>query len=517
MPTAKSSTDPSPQREPLDHATREHLYQLAREHDISGRSSMSKSELLAAVRSVISDDDQPPGHIGNPEAASRADAFELLAQAAGRREMVMLPRLLSGNDRRLHVRQTLREDHQRRIAQRSEDAEKKFNKLAGSVFHFFRGTALLFYRDMVGEDAWMPTVLALGDVHPGNFGVMPNADNVPIFAVNDFDEAYYAPFTWDLKRGAVGFMLAAETAGEYGRKKQHKIATRFLRGYVAGIRRFADDATEENHEVRVDNAPPLIRELIEGAAIDRSDWLADDYLNEFHRGFGSNEKLVPISSRRAEFQELVNDLIRENEIKPPARAGKMRVKDVAIRKGQGTASLGLPRYYVLLEGPRSDGTDDLIIEFKQARKSALAGLVPPTGNDFAAPGDRIAHAQAVQVVRGDRFYGSATFEGMSFMSRERAPFREDIDLDDLSKSEWKSYAEICGRTLAHAHALSDEVGFLEHDVEPKIVQAIGLPELFIDDILRFAEEAADRVRRDHEMFCDDHAQKAFQSIDHVYA
>ena len=531
--SAMTSTDP-PDDRPADTAslqdvTREQLYRLARELEIDGRSSMSKSELVAAVRSAISGEnrspqadqgagqEKPPAHIGDPSAASRTDAFELLAQAAGRRELVMLPRLLQGNDRRLHVRQTIREDHQTRIAHRSEDAARKFDKLADCVFDFFRGTALLFYRDMVGEDAWMPTALVLGDVHPGNFGVMPNADNVPIFAVNDFDEAYYAPFTWDLKRGAVGFMLAAEAAGGYKGKKQRKIAARFLRGYVAGINGFAKNATEKSHEVRADNAPPLIRDLIEDAMTDRSDWLADDYLDESLRGFRSDEELVPISSRREEFQKLVNDLVRDNEIRPPTRAGKMRVKDVAIRKGQGTASLGLPRYYVLLEGPRGDGTDDLIIELKQARKSALAGLVPPTGNDFVAPGRRIVHAQAVQVARGDRFYGSATFEGMSFMSRERAPFRDDIDLDDLSKSEWKSYAEICGHALAHAHALSDEIGYLEHDVEPQIVQAIGPPELFTDDILRFAEEASERVRRDHQMFREDHAQQAFQTVDHVYA
>ena len=58
----------------------------------------------------------------------------------------------------------------------------------------------------------MPAVFALGDVHPANFGGMPSADNVPIFGVNDFDEAHYAPFTWDLKRGAVGFLLAAGLA-----------------------------------------------------------------------------------------------------------------------------------------------------------------------------------------------------------------------------------------------------------------------------------------------------------------
>ena len=107
----------------------------------------------------------------------------------------MLPRHLAGHDRRMHVRQTLREDHQTRITNRSEGTETKFNELAASLFSFFRGTALLFYRDMAGTDAWMPTVLTMGDVHPENFGVMPNANNVPIFAVNDFDEAYYAPFT----------------------------------------------------------------------------------------------------------------------------------------------------------------------------------------------------------------------------------------------------------------------------------------------------------------------------------
>jgi uncharacterized protein (DUF2252 family) len=36
---------------------------------------------------------------------------------------------------------------------------------------------------------------------------MPNADGVPFFGLNDFDEAAYAPFSWDVKRGAVGFNL----------------------------------------------------------------------------------------------------------------------------------------------------------------------------------------------------------------------------------------------------------------------------------------------------------------------
>ena len=38
----------------------------------------------------------------------------------------------------------------------------------------------------------------------------------------------------------------------------------------------------------------------------------------------------------------------------PERAAGMRVKDVCERHGQGTASLGLPRYYLMIEGPAAD-------------------------------------------------------------------------------------------------------------------------------------------------------------------
>ncbi|MBW3603706.1 MAG: DUF2252 domain-containing protein [Actinobacteria bacterium] len=498
---------------------------------------MSRDELIAALRPHGGDDSDDGGAWDGGEnaddtaardaggsdipgvrepVASRFDAFQRVAQARAGGEMVMLPRSLTGNDRRMHVRQTLREDHQTRIAQRSEDARAKFDKLAGSLYSFFRGTCLLFYRDLAGEDAWMPTVLTLGDVHPENFGVMPSADNVPIFGVNDFDEAYYAPFTWDLKRGAVGFMIAADEEGGYGRSKQRKIAKRFVRGYIDGIAEFATDETEQDHQLRIDNAPKLIRKLIENAQEHRNEWLQSDYHDEFGRGFRADDELVPISSRRDEFQRLIDRFVEDNGIDVPRRAGDMHVKDVAIRRGQGTASLGLARYYILIEGERADATDDLIIEFKQARRSALAGLVPPSDFGFDGQGERIAHAHGVQLVRGDVFYGGIEFEGLSFMTRERAPYRDDIDLDDLSKKQWRKYAEICGRTLAHAHALSDEIGELDHDIEPKIVEAIGPHDLFVDDIVRFADEAAQRVRRDHGFFIADHELGAFDSVDTVY-
>ncbi len=448
---------------------------------------------------------------------SRFDAFKRLATRRAEGDMVVLPRMLSGNDRRLHVRQTIREDHELRIDSRTELAQEKFDKMAVSRYSFFRGTCLLFYRDMAGEDAWMPTVLTLGDVHPGNFGVMPSRDNVPFFGVNDFDESYYAPFTWDLKRGALGFMLSVAEMGGHGHRLQTGAVKTFVVGYLEAIQEYATGKHERREQLRADNAPPLIANLLENAGrTSRARWLADDYLDETGLRFRNSEKLVPVSSRREEFQAIIDRYVRDNELSPPPRAAKMRVKDVCVRKGQGTASLGLARYYVLIEGPSGDASDDIVLELKQARMSALAGLVPPS--PFAVDGraDRIVHAQRVQLVRGDVFYGRVKFDGHSFMVRERSPFRDSIDVEELSPDQWFEYASVCGRALAHAHALSDDSGLIDHDVEPAILKSVGDRDLFIKDIVRFARAARRRLKRDLRYFIADHKDGAFTTTDIVY-
>ena len=446
----------------------------------------------------------------------RVEGFRSLAERVASPEQAIDPVLLSGQARREHVRSTIREDHAARIAERSQGTALKFDALAGSFFKFFRGTALLFYRDLAGKDSHMPTVMALGDVHPQNFGVMPDRHGAPIFGVNDFDETIYAPFTWDIKRGALGFWIAAQEQAGMKPKKRCKVVEAFVAGYLAAMRGFAEKATEKNNDYRMDNSPKVIRQLFEASWKERHDWLWSDYLSPTGRGFRANEELQPISNEVAKFQKAIHDLAKAKGIEPTGRAGELKVKDVCVRHGQGTASLGLPRYYVLIEGPSKDGADDLIIEFKRARRSALEGLTPPTDFHAGAEADRIAHGQAVQLAHGDIFYGAVEIDGESFMSRERAPFRNDIDLDDLSYKSWKQYARVCGAALAQSHALSDDLGQIDYDVEPSIVAAASPPKLFTADILRFTAEAADRLERDFASFREDHALGAFTQVDMVY-
>ena len=439
----------------------------------------------------------------------RSEAYRELAERFATGAAVPLPTMLTGHDRRLHVRAALLEDHAHRIDSNAQGTQEKFDVLADDLYSFFRGTALLYYRDMAGADANRPKVLLLGDVHPGNFGVMPNADNVPIFSVNDFDEVTYGPYSWDLRRGATGFWLAAKCQGGLHKKKRRKIVRKFVGGYIDGLKHFAIHASETTDVYRRDNAPDIICKLIDDAMSERADWLSSDHQDEKRKGFRPTDELQPVSSRVEEFQGYVDALAKRNEIETGGRCGELKVKDVAIRHGAGCASLGLARYYVMLEGPDCDGEDDIVLEFKRARRSALDGIVPTGDLDPGGRAERIANGQRVHLPHGDVFYGWVEIDGESFMTRERAPFRDDIDLDDLDFGEWKEYAKACGFALALAHARSDDVGEIDYDVEPAILEDMEPHALFVDDIVNYCENAAKRLKRDWKEYRKDWELGAF--------
>jgi len=455
------------------------------------------------------------------------DAFADLARRVARGEVPRHPLDLDADARRLYVRRTLREDHRFRIHNRPEGAQRKFDKLARSALDFFRGTALLFYRDMVGSDADLPQVFCIGDVHPENFGVMPNVDGVPFFGVNDFDEAHVAPFSWDVKRGATGFYLYAKDNG-FKKKHRQNVMQSFVQGYLDALMEFARDDREKHHQYRLDNSPPQIRELLQGAVASRRKFLADK-IDPAAGRFIATDEVVPCSSRVGQFQRAVRAYVKKSDIdNRSGRAGHFKVKDVAVKKDSGTASLGLDRYWVLIDGETDDHLDDIVLEVKQARRSALSGLTPPPPEDSpvhdagatgeanpqgrASQGARIALSHRVHLAGGDPYYGHATLDKQSFVVRERSPFKDSIDVEDLDVEAMCDYADTCGRVLAQAHARADEdSGLPGEDAERSILESVQ-PAVFVDDVGRFALAAVDRLERDHALFCADHALGAFNIL-----
>ena len=444
----------------------------------------------------------------------RCAQFAAYAKRCAEGEVVIPPLWLKGEERRLHIRRTLREDHQQRIHNRPEGAQEKFDKLAKSAFTFFRGTALLWYRDYAGTDAHLPTVFVVGDVHPENFGVSANEDGAPYFGVNDFDEAYSAPFSWDVKRGATGFNLVARDKG-YDKPTRKTVVKSFVDGYLRGLVEFARNDRERWHEYRIDNSPPMIRDLLESVQKSRPEFLGS--MIDLDKGrFIAADEIVPHSKHKPEFQQMVDQYCKELHLGEEARGAHFKVKDVAIKVGSGTASLGLERYFVLIDGESSDPADDVLLEVKQSRRSALAGLVPPSPDqqpqNASGEAERVVYAHRIHVAGGDRYYGEVSMNGHSYLVRERSPFKAKIEVKHLDEAGMQEYADICGSTLAQVHARSDEdTGVGKGQAETRILECLR-PELFRSDVTRFAELAAKRVCRDYKLFLKDHAKGAFNFV-----
>ncbi len=88
----------------------------------------------------------------------------------------------------------------------------------------------------------MPTVMVLSDVHPQNFGVMPDKTGAPILGVSHFGGTLYASFTWDFKR-----------------EKWRRIIKAFIEHYLEAMANKAENGTEKNNADRMDDSPKAVR------------------------------------------------------------------------------------------------------------------------------------------------------------------------------------------------------------------------------------------------------------------
>jgi hypothetical protein len=94
------------------------------------------------------------------------------------------------------------------------DLQRKHERMAEGPFPFLRAT---FYRwiqlwpQVCPELVNAPAVLSVGDLHVENFGTWRDGEGRLIWGVNDFDEAWPAPYANDLVRLAVSAQLAIAT------------------------------------------------------------------------------------------------------------------------------------------------------------------------------------------------------------------------------------------------------------------------------------------------------------------
>ncbi|MFJ7418122.1 DUF2252 domain-containing protein [Streptomyces uncialis] len=402
----------------------------------------------------------------------------------------------------------------------------KFRKMASSAFAFYRGTAALFYHDLHAEgasaaktasgpylDDRTSRVWIHGDLHAENFGTYMDSQGRLIFNVNDFDEAYVGPFTWDLKRFAGSLALIG-----YAKALSDEQITGLVRTYAAAYR-------ERVHALatgaKSDEVPPFTLDTADGPLLGalrvaRSltrfgllDSMTD--IRDFERRFASGGGAIELDAATrykvlAAFDGYLETLPESSLTRPDS----YRVKDVVGRRGIGIGSAGLPSYNILLEGNSDALENDVVIYLKQAQTPAVSRHITDRAirEYWQHEGHRTVISQRALQAHADPWLGWTELDGSGQLVAEVSPYAVDLDWSDLDDlDEITTVVADLGRATATMHsAADDESGHSElvpFSTERAIDAAIaadedGFAELLVD----FAHGYGARARADHQTFVD---------------
>jgi uncharacterized protein (DUF2252 family) len=167
----------------------------------------------------------------------------------------------------------------------------------------------------------------------------------------------------------------------------------------------------------------------------------------------------------------------------------------AARKVVGVGSVGTRAWIVLMLG--NDDNDPLFLQVKEAGPSVLE---PYLGKSkFAHSGQRVVEGQRLMQSASDIMLGWIRAPGTDgaeheFYTRQLWDGKGSAIVEAMEPSAMTAYAEICGWTLAHAHARSGDT--------VAIAAYLGSGDSFDRALAAFAEAYADQNERDYAAFGD---------------
>ncbi|MEV0280990.1 DUF2252 domain-containing protein [Streptomyces sp. NPDC050610] len=408
----------------------------------------------------------------------------------------------------------------------------KFRKMAASAFAFYRGTACLFYNDLAagpdgaaGDDggAYLDErtsrVWVHGDLHAENFGTYMDANGRLVFNVNDFDEAYVGPFTWDLKRFAASIALIGH-AKALSDEQIGELVGVYAAAYRARVHDLATGAKGSDKS----EEPPFTLDTAEGPLLDalrdarsRTRFALLDSMTEirdYERRFTAGGSTVELDAAdRYRVLAAFDGYLETLPDSSLARPDSYRVKDVVGRRGIGIGSAGLPSYNILLEGNSDALENDVVIYMKQAQTPAVSRHIADRAvrDYFQHEGHRTVISQRALQAHADPWLGWTELEGdgsrWGQLVAEVSPYAVDLDWSDIDDpAEIAAVVADLGRATAAMHAAADDQSghsLVPFSTERAIDAVIAADEDRFGELLTdFAHSYGARARADHQIFVD---------------
>jgi len=375
----------------------------------------------------------------------------------------------------------------------------RYGRMLRSPFTFLRGSAGLMAYDLATTPNTQINVQCCGDCHLMNFGMFATPERNLIFDINDFDETLPAPWEWDLKRLAVSFVVAARD-NRHSNKEARAAAIECVRAYREHLRACSKKSPLDvwyerlDEQALIEMAPDAEGKKGRRAAVKKARERIGDFLYpKITTEVGGHPRLVdqpPIlfHANTKDHKEVFREGLKVYRLTLPddrrVLFDRYHLEDSAM-KVVGIGSVGTRCLVGMFCSPEGH---PLLLQFKEARRSVLE---PYAGKSvYQNQGQRVVVGQRLMQSASDIFLGWARGRGLrDFFGRQLRDMKFSFPVEGLSPQHLKLYAEVCGLTLARAHAKSGDAA--------TISGYLGKSDAFDQAIGEFALAYADQNERDH--------------------
>ena len=406
----------------------------------------------------------------------------------------------------------LEEQAQTRV---SELVPIRYGRMLVSPFTFYRGAAKLMASDLADQPRTDLHVQLCGDAHLSNFGAFAAPDRRQVFSINDFDETLPGPFEWDVKRLVASFAVAGRDRG-FDARERRSINLTVTRAYREAMAEFARMRTLDLWYARLDVNDIAEQIARRGSPKERKRFernVAKARSKESLRALAKLTHLVdgeprivsdpplimPIEdtvppAQHAELDAFMRNAIRSyrRTLSRDRRRLVERFRYVhAARKVVGVGSVGTRAWIVLMLG--RDGGDPLVLQAKEAEASVLE---PALGaSTYSSHGQRVVEGQRLMQSASDIMLGWIRVDApdgvkRDFYIRQLWDAKGSALVDAMGPAVMTFYAQVCGWTLARAHARSGDA--------VAIASYLGSGDAFDQALAAFAESYADQNERDYD-------------------